>query len=294
MQGKQISLQMTSADWYRSLKADADSYFQAFTAYRKRTDRHKNTLQMFSDAVPSLIIDNKDNNDKSVFEYLGVGCGAGLSDLTLLRQLRRRFPSIKATMVEPSSKFLEEFNQNRVNAPNDLDDVTFDCRQATFDEYQQSCEGARFDCVCGISVLEYVVDIDRLISWMYSALKENGSLVLFFTSENNVLLKFWTHSDQRDIHLIKPSLVEKLLEKHNVRKIDRLELDSTINITECFEETSEAGSRLLDFVTHAASFRRSAPTEMLREVLDYLSRNSVGKDDGIYAPNNFTCLVVQK
>ncbi|XP_070564428.1 histamine N-methyltransferase B-like [Ptychodera flava] len=286
---------MDSADWYRSLKADADSYAQAFMAYYKRTDRHKKTLQMFSDALPSLIIGNKDDNDdKVVFEYLGIGCGAGLSDLTLLQKLRRRFSSIKATMVEPSSKFLEEFNQNRGKTPNDLDDVTFDCRQATFEEYQQSDGGARFDCVCVINVLEYVVNLDEMISWTYSALKENGTLILFFTSETNMFLKLCNHIDQREINLIEPALVERLLEKHNVRKIDRLELDATINITECFDETSEAGSHLLDFLTHAASFRSSAPAEMLRKVVDHLSRNSVKNDDGIYAPNNFTCLVVHK
>ncbi|XP_072164371.1 histamine N-methyltransferase-like [Diadema setosum] len=58
-------------------------------------------------------------------------------------------------------------------------------------------------------------------------------------------------------------------------------LSARINVTSCFDESSEEGDKLLDFLTETAYLRRTAPTSVLRETLDVLKMVSKEDEEGM-------------
>ena len=49
---------------------------------------------------------------------------------------------------------------------------------------------------------------------------------------------------------------------------------SRVDITQCFDEASEDGRLLLDFLTHVLRFKETASEELQKEVMEYLASSN--------------------
>lgn len=53
-----------------------------------------------------------------------------------------------------------------------------------------------------------------------------------------------------------------------------------VDISNCFEESSEEGSLLLDFLTHKQDFRSTSDEAFYNEIMKFLNEESIRDDDG--------------
>lgn len=68
----------------------------------------------------------------------------------------------------------------------------------------------------------------------------------------------------------------------------------SIDITEVFTEGDEGGELLLDFLTHELNFSRSAPPELLAQVLEFLRQLGEETDGKVFSDNCYELIVVDR
>ena len=54
----------------------------------------------------------------------------------------------------------------------------------------------------------------------------------------------------------------------------------SVDISSCFEESSEEGSLLLDFLTHKQDFRATTDEAFYNKIMDFLNEESISDDNG--------------
>ena len=64
--------------------------------------------------------------------------------------------------------------------------------------------------------------------------------------------------------------VRSCFERHNVAYTQSSRA-VRVDITKCFDEKSEVGGLLVDFLTHVMKFRETVPAELQREVMQSLA-----------------------
>ncbi|XP_077983233.1 histamine N-methyltransferase-like [Glandiceps talaboti] len=276
---------MASSSWHKSLTTDRDWYSRAFMSYCSHTDRVEKALLYCTDILPPTITEHYSNNRKTVeeagpvFRYLGIGSGTGLCDIQLLKELRKSVPVIQATIVDPSQYLLKAFQQSITAQATGLEGVTFDFKVMTIQEFQRDWDGEGFDCVIALNVLYYVPDYDEVIGWIYSYLAENGTTVIQQTAADNAFMGFYATFDSiftEKMKSVHQDVIEECLKTSGAKSVRTLTVKADIDLTECFDESSECGSLLLDFVTHTIEFRKTAPPTLFKEALEKLSCNGIG------------------
>ncbi|XP_077986200.1 histamine N-methyltransferase-like [Glandiceps talaboti] len=293
---------MATTAWLTLLADDLDWYDQAFKVYQTKTKRHTKTLTACSDFLPKIILENHrcagtQVNDTSVFRYLGVGSGAGMPDITLLEQLQKSFRSIKATIVDPNPALTEKFKQNLTENSCHLPGVTFDFKLMTFEEYMSVSEDEMFDCIVGINSLYHVDNPDETVRWLHSKLNDSGTLIFQVTSVNNSFPVLWSKFPvllSTRLRKVTPDLIEASLKRSNAKDIKVITLEADVDVTECFDEDSNEGSLLLDFMTQAVRFRTTAPPILVRDVLQFMSEKGVRNGNQNYVSNNYDFILARR
>ena len=73
--------------------------------------------------------------------------------------------------------------------------------------------------------------------------------------------------------------IRRSLDRHGI-PYEHYRQPTSINITKCFDEASEDGSLLLDFLVQVKSFNETAPVDLKRQVLDYLASSEFTEKSG--------------
>ena len=101
----------------------------------------------------------------------------------------------------------------------------------------------------------------------------------------NYLVKFPTSVD-----------VRSCFERHHV-PFTQYTKASHVDITKCFDESSEDGRMVVDFLTHVLKFKETAPAELQREVMEYLASSDCSQktsDGRVLFNSDWDAVVVQK
>ena len=111
-----------------------------------------------------------------------------------------------------------------------------------------------------------------------------GNLWRRFNFEDG-LTKFISSADVRDC-----------FERHHVPYTQHRQA-SSMDIAQCFDENSEDGRLLVDFLTHVLRFKETAPAELQREVMEYLASSDCSEkttDGRVVFNSDWDAMVVQK
>ncbi|XP_077983246.1 histamine N-methyltransferase-like [Glandiceps talaboti] len=279
-------------------------YGRTFTVYTSHTDRQIKTDQFCTNVIPQIVMDNYSTSDtvdadrkSTVFKYLGIGSGAGMPDINILKEIKNSVTSIQATIVDPCQHLIDQFKQNIAKEGCHLHGVTFDFRLTTLEEYRNDCEGATFDCIAGINVLYYFDYLYETISWLHSVLTKNGTLVFLISDAESIFPRTWQASSaltSKNQKVVYYAMVEECLTKIGAQGVKRLNVTADIDITEFLEDISVEGDMLIDFIAHSVNFRATAPPTLVTSILKFWEGMAVKRDDRIYANNNFDFIVAKK
>ena len=71
---------------------------------------------------------------------------------------------------------------------------------------------------------------------------------------------------------------------------------SRVQITQCFDEMSQEGTLVVDFLTHVVKFKETASAELYTEVMDYIAgSDSSGKSgEDVFFNNEWDAVVVSQ
>ncbi|XP_022079975.1 histamine N-methyltransferase-like [Acanthaster planci] len=110
------------------------------------------------------------------------------------------------------------------------------------------------------------------------------------------VLRLWNHFPRFQDNLLKLISTTHLLEYLDGRGIAYTEhcQPSRVDVTECFDETSEKGGRVLDALLHILRFRETASFELQAEVMNCLASCSEKSGSRVFLTNDWDAVVASK
>ncbi|XP_077980180.1 histamine N-methyltransferase-like [Glandiceps talaboti] len=282
---------MSGSDMKSIYKEDKDYYFKAYKiilskidatslpALQEQWDKHWTDILM---GVPF------DADNDSEIQMLTVGSGEGYRDCLIIKHLVQRYPRVYVRVIEPVMEQVKLFKDKTVEIKKEHPGVSFDWHIKTFEKYLEDCQAEDkdhgFHLVVACHSL-YYMDVWRCaLDHMCNLVKTNGLLTVTMTrgdSDCGTLLKKYRQLEGNDMHLMLSDDVHSyLMTKTTNLKVDAYPRTSLYDISEVFDEKSETGNMILDFIMERAKFRETAPQNFQDEVLTFLKDNSSEKDGG--------------
>ncbi|XP_071481092.1 histamine N-methyltransferase-like [Diadema antillarum] len=213
---------------------------------------------------------------------LGVGTGDGSMDEIIIEKLRLYFGKVRYTAVEPG-KVIEQF-ERRVHNSLDLKATEFSWKNMTYEDFCRSemKHGRKFTFISLIHSAYYFDDIQESLRSLMGSLERGGALLIIVNRDDNDLETFLSSLSwkTKNTQSRRVEEIQAFAASENIPFTTYL-LSARINVTSCFDESSEEGDKLLDFLTETAYLRRTAPTSVLRETIDVLKMVSKEDEEGL-------------
>lgn len=285
----------------KCLVNDDNRYQKSFQLFLERSSEHQCMRDFIHNILPNILASIGDG--KSQINVIGVGSGAGEIDLEMLSKLRLKHPGVLVDneVVEPSSQQLHNYKVMVSQKP-DLDYVQFTWNTMTASEFEEQWKQKKMtkkaDFIHMIQMLYYVKDPAATISFFQSLLDRNGKLLIILVSGESGWGKLWkTYRSQlcntEISQCVTTGDIKRLLDARGVR-YQSYELQSQMDITECFTERDEKGELLLDFLTEVLDFSKTASPELKEGVMQLLRDPQCSVESGgrVLFNNNLGVIVL--
>ncbi len=217
---------------------------------------------------------------------LSVGCGNGILDIPLIREISDCWDLVNYTGVEPNltacRRFLDGFRQDQhANVQLQLYNQTVE----TLEDDQ------RYDLILAIHSLYYVADPAESIEFLHSMLSPGGRLVIVQAPRGKL-------NDLADCFWRRPRgdamWYSGRLERHLATRgfsYHTYHLPSKIDVAQCLEAGSSQGELILDFIAQVDCRNLSAGVR--QSCLDYLRQIGCPEGDRFLVPHPTDLFVIE-
>ena len=229
-----------------------------------------------------------------VFRVLGVGSGQGQTDLRILTGVatamgssHTKRPAIHSDIIEPNDTMMAEFQTSMSSSPQPLTslaDASFEWHLMTFEKFTESfCKIESFHMVHFVASL-YYMDAETSLKTSYQWLACGGAMFCTVGPEDSFFpklsRKLHGKEDLGSIHKFYTEVdLVNIAARNNWKYEELWKTSYSVDISSCFEESSEEGSLLLDFLTHKQDFRANSDEGFYNEVMDFLNEESLSDDN---------------
>ncbi|XP_034549786.1 histamine N-methyltransferase-like [Notolabrus celidotus] len=276
------------------------SSVQSFQFYLEHSGEHKAILKCAHDVLPGEW--QRIAAGKSSLDVLGVGSGGGEVDTQMLTLLQSTFPAfpITADIVEGSVALTDNFKALVAKTP-DLQKIKYGWHIMGSEDYEKQVKAKgdmkKFDFIHMIQMIYYVDNLSNTIKFYHSLLKSNGRLMIIVEAADGGWDKLWkTYKKDLCVHAIteyRSSGEVIACLKNQGLKYEEHVIPNTFDITECFDPSSQTGTRLLNFMTARDQFYTSFTPEIRAGILDLLrNKCSIEKDGRVFFNSNLSCILI--
>ncbi|XP_053111004.1 histamine N-methyltransferase-like isoform X1 [Hemicordylus capensis] len=286
----------------RSLFSDQSQYVESFRLFLENSTEHQCMLEFFERKLPDILTSL--GNGKSTISVLSVGGGTGEIDLQMLAKLQAKYPgvSIHNDVIEPCAEQLIQYKE-RVAKTSKLENIKFTWHKETASEYESrmkaSKEVRKWDFIHMIQMLYYTNDVPGTIRFFHSLLEPGAKLLIILVSGSSGWARLWKKYGARlplnDLCLyITSADIEEILDGSGL-KYQSFELQSDMDITDCFTEGNKRGELLLDFLTETCNFNKTAPLDLKNELIEDLKKLEYSEKKGgrYFFNNNLSAIVIE-
>jgi len=271
-----------------------DSYLNAMDAYGEKAPIMK-TMTDFVQEVATHVMANITKDGIPVFRVLGVGSGQGQSDLRILTGIatamgssQTKRPTIHSVIIEPNDTMMAEFQTSVSSSAQPLTslaDASFEWHLMSFEKFTESfSQIGSFHMVHFVASL-YYMDAETSLKISYQWLARGGAMFCTVGPEESFFpklsRKLHGKVDLGSIHKFYTEVdLVNIAVRNNWKYEELWRTNYSVDISSCFDESSEEGSLLLDFLTHKQDFRATADEAFYNEVVDFLNEQSISDDNG--------------
>ncbi|XP_078357470.1 histamine N-methyltransferase-like [Oculina patagonica] len=279
----------------RSLVTCPEAYSKSFKRCYACLESGHPTLECIESHVVTLIGDFVCDRleDQSPFCILSVGSGDGDNDLAFIKILRKLGEKgnkvhIFERAIEPDERMLEVFQTKADHLPESLKsraNIEFEWNRMTYQEYveQKKEDDVKFDVVHFFHSL-YYTELETALKHCYEKeLGTKGVILCTISRENSAYIKYGRMFSSQGM-ILNPGAyysnrdVKDVAEKNGWKYVECSGESKTCDITAIFDDSSQEGNQLLDFLTHWVDVRATASEDGLRKILNFWENESV--DDG--------------
>lgn len=237
----------------------AEAYAHCFLTFRKHSTEWLGMLQWCRQRIADLM------PPTSLLRAMSVGAGNGDFDWRLFPILREKVGSLKYVFVEPSQAMCSHLRERMIKEP--VQGVEFDLEPSCFETcwLQQA-----FDMVLLTHCLYYIPDRKAAIEHALRLVDDSGWVLIFHQTPHGidqVQKKFIKQIKGSEQEMFTSQDIQDILTQLDAPY--RLEqIESHIDVSECFRPGSEEGEALLSFFLEC-DVRRIDPV-LKQEVVDYI------------------------
>ena len=283
----------------RPLSSSIEAYSNAYKVYLSNSTLRE-TLEKYSGEAAAHVMRNLTDKAKNseIFQVLGVGSGDGNQDIevlkviaTSLRSSRTEKPSIHTCIVEPSSSLITDFRRSVTPLPASLAslaDVSFDWKETGFEDYicsSSPSESNRYHIAHFICSL-YYMDAEDALKSCFKQVANGGAMFCSVAGDDSYFIKFSEnfHGKLKCLATASNFYIGKdvaaIAERNNWKYEEYPKAQYEIDITSCFDRSSQTGRVLLDFMTHQIDFQGTADPILYDEVMEFLTESSITDSSG--------------
>ena len=269
-----------------ALASSHEAYQNAFQTYKEKSTLSEAIKDYCREAAAHIM--QKTTHSVPVFRVLGVGSGDGKPDIEILQAIARSLssshdenlkPSIHACIVEPSSSIIEEFKEAVSPLPEGLAtlaDVSFEWRETTFQDLiaSSSPESKRYQMVYFVASVFYM-DAEETLKYCFRNLANGGAMFCLVAGAESYFVKQSQKFQGKlkglsDFYMYTGDDLVAIAKRNSWSYEELPKAHYDVDITSCFDKSSQTGSLLLDFLTHQVDFRTTADPELLNQVIDFI------------------------
>ncbi|XP_071785931.1 histamine N-methyltransferase-like [Asterias amurensis] len=283
------------------LFANRDRYLKAYETFIVYSAKYEHQDTWTKTVLLDKIVPHLPNLDQdNELRVLGVGSGSGEVEFPFLTALLKKYPIITNRVVEPDKDQIIKYKALVQSKGHELQGVKFDWRQQTLEQYSDTDGvGTKFHLISAIHSLYHVEDVDSSLMYLYDLLEPGGIMISILLSDLCGMWKFWSRTSD----LCKRGLLRCISSHDMLSSFDRHDIPyvlsrhtSEMEITKCFDETSEDGDLLLDFCLQVSEFKKTESATKYKEVIEHMASSECSKKDGskILMSNDWEAVIVTK
>ncbi|XP_038066471.1 histamine N-methyltransferase-like [Patiria miniata] len=280
---------------WHDLTDDPDHYVKSFKIFRARCSEFSVFPGWVDGVLGEAVVGKLTLDGQEEVRVLGVGSGSGEMDSPVLNMLSKRFPRINKCVVEPNPRFLDQYKARAQSEVHELQGLYYEWRQQTIQQYEKAGDSAKFHFISAIHSI-YYVDESSLM-YLYDRLEPGGIMLVVLRSDKSGHARFWNRlqSFRHRFVYTDAALVRNVLDSRGI-PYTHFHEPQFLDITKCFDEASEEGSLLVDFLTQTVHFKETAPEDVQRSMMEYLASSdcSESKSEAILLNIDLDAIVISK
>jgi len=228
-----------------------------------------------------------------VLNVLSIGSGDGKHDIEILKTLARGLtslegqsskPSIQACIVEPSS-LIADFMQSVSSLPEELSshaNVSFQWHKMTFQEFSRASLERNNDTfhfihfVCSL----YYAEAEESLTQCFNKLERGGAILCVIAGEESLFAKLSKRDDVPISNIYTGKEIIAIARRNNWGYEEIPTVNYEMDISGLFDENSQTGNLMLDFLTHTVNFRQTADPALFNEIMDLIRQSSITDEKG--------------
>ncbi|XP_070532698.1 histamine N-methyltransferase-like [Ptychodera flava] len=303
----------------RSLFSDVDHYVDCRRTFLLRVKWVSDRMPRWCASVfPSLVdamVTSKTGSvaalssreHSSPFRVLSVGTGAGEINGMMIGHLKEKFPRIRCTVVEPCVNEIRKYQNYVIENKDEFKDIQFEWFGDTFEAFVRSgiedINGKikQFNFIEAVEAVYYLSNHEDALEEMYDSLAPGGLLLIIVAANNGGYHNLWKqHGDilgDDRMNFITSADVKDAFKKKGIPFSAVPEPNgSRVDISEVFDENSDVGNRILDFLTHICHFRKSVPQHIQDDLMSLLKSKKCSEiiDGRVLFNNSFEAIIVHR
>ncbi|XP_070561800.1 histamine N-methyltransferase-like isoform X2 [Ptychodera flava] len=235
----------------------------------------------------------------------------GETDLMMISHLLKLFPRIHNIVVEPTADFVEKYRSLFKAKQHLIEGVETEWREQTLESFQNSVDSSvSYHFISAIHSLYHFEDYKATLRYMYDLLEEGGVLLIVMGAEDSGLTRLRKKVRQLESdYLIFHDAEHGAFHDHNAQHVCKAFDDMgikyrcsrqrrRIQVTECLSADTEASNLMLDFLLQVSYFRKTAPPDSQKEILDYIESvdccDPRGEDGELILNSDCDAVIVHK
>ncbi|XP_006823521.1 histamine N-methyltransferase-like [Saccoglossus kowalevskii] len=217
---------------------------------------------------------------------LMIGAGNGYKDCQIVDYIAQKNPSVHCEVVEPDSNQMKSFREKASKITALYPAISFEYHAKTYQEYRNALQfevdarrAPSFHLITCSHTLHYIDNWPRALDEMFGLLKCNGLLAITQATANgtfgrvvDMYRKQVNDKLDPDHHLTSDAVFNHL--KEIGAHLERCPRSFKVDVTDIFDESSEIGNMLLDFILQRKDVRSTVPRVVMDEMLRFMKNES--------------------
>ncbi|MGI9329822.1 MAG: class I SAM-dependent methyltransferase [Gammaproteobacteria bacterium] len=259
---------------------EGDHYASSLAIYEAASDQRARILAWTREAlIPQLQAERT--------SILSVGCGAGDLDKEILAASSEQSNLVAYVGLEPDARQCERFLSQMGDKTNRR--VQVEARNVGFEDLH---DPRRYDLVIMVHSLYYMTDPAWAVEKAMGLVKDGGRLVILLAANdtlNELSSSFWEVEADREAWFSEN--LGAYLDELGM-SYDRERIEARLNVTECFNPDSAAGTQIADFIAQVATKKLTPKLQGM--IAEYLDATSEHDGQQRWLPHNVDAFTIKQ